>query len=180
MNCWKSVSSTKEFGHNRLFLTSSLVGILTFILLYVPYSIIHEVNYVDESGTIPFIIAICLLPFLHTSMHILPLIMMKKRVIITFSQMKFTGLPINYHVKTHLTKKAAIIVALSPTILITFPGFIMSYYFKEYFVYILLVTCIHIGISFIDFWYIKQMIQAPKTAYIEKGQDGVDILLEVN
>ncbi|AXI08708.1 hypothetical protein CUC15_07175 [Oceanobacillus zhaokaii] len=180
MNCWKSVSSTKEFGQNRLFLTSSLVAILTFILLYVPFSIIHEVNYVDEAGTIPFIIVLCILPFLHTSMHILPLIMMKKRVKIIFNQTKSTGLPINYYVKTHLTKKAAIIVAIAPTLLLTLPGLITSYYFREYFVYILLLTCIHIGISFIDFWYIKQIIHAPKTAYIEKGQDGVDILLKAN
>ncbi|RDW18186.1 hypothetical protein CWR48_11400 [Oceanobacillus arenosus] len=180
MNCWKSVSSTKEFGHNRLFISSSLVAILTFMLLYVPYSIIHGVHYVDEAGTIPFIITLCMLPLLHMSMHILPLIVMKKRVKLTFNQSKVIGLPINYYVKSFLTKKTAIIVAISPTIFLTLPGLISSFYFSDYYVYILLVTCLHIGISFIDFWYIKQIIQAPKTAYIEKGHDGLDILMKTN
>ncbi|MEC5423699.1 DUF3267 domain-containing protein [Virgibacillus sp. C22-A2] len=178
MNCWKSINLTKEFGHSRLYIVSFLIGLLSFIFLYVPISIAQGTNHTNEAGFLPFIISLILLPTLHSLMHILPLILMKKRLKIIYKG-KNKILPIlNYYTKFHLTKKASLIVALAPTLLITIPGIAASYLFIDYSVYILLFTCVHIGITFIDFLYVLYIVKAPKKAFIENGNDGFDILIK--
>ncbi|MFD1850000.1 DUF3267 domain-containing protein [Oceanobacillus bengalensis] len=180
MNCWKSIKFNKEFGKVRLFLISTSIGILTFIILYVPFSIIHDTHHVRESGIIPFIIAVSLLPSIHSIMHILPLIIMNKRVKVNYKRNMNCIPTFTYYTKTHVTKKVSLFVAISPTVFITLPGLIASFVFTDYYVYFLLYTCIHIGVTFIDFWFIVHVIQAPKKAYIHNENDGFDILLEAN
>ncbi|OZU87920.1 hypothetical protein CIL03_14555 [Virgibacillus indicus] len=178
MNCWKSINFTKEFGHRRLKLVSFLIGMLAFIFLYVPISITQNANAVNEAAFLPLIIALVLLPTVHSLMHILPLIIMNKRIKIYYNT-KSKFLPVfNYYTQYHLTKKVSLLVALAPSILITIPGLIGSYLFAEVYVFILLFTCVHIGISFIDFLYVIHILKAPKSAFIENGNDGIDILLK--
>src|SRR5699024_4312869 len=132
MNCWKSVNITKEFGLSRLYLVSFLTGLLAFIFLYVSFSILQGDIHVHESG-------------------IVPLIMMNKSVKFIYKT-KNKKLPVfTYYTKSQLTKKVSLMVALAPTILITIPGIAASYMVADFYVYILLFTSVHIGISFIDF-----------------------------
>ncbi|PAV29300.1 hypothetical protein CIL05_12965 [Virgibacillus profundi] len=178
MNCWKSINFNKEFGHNRIKLVSFLIGLLAFIFLYVPISIAQQSNNVNEAGFLPLMIALLLLPSFHSFMHILPLIIMNKRVKV-FYQTKIKFLPVfNYYTKNHLTKKVSLIVALAPTFLITIPGIAASYIYADFYFYLLLFTSIHIGISFIDFLYAIHIIKAPKKAFIENRNNGIDILLK--
>ena len=179
MKCWKSINFTKEFGHFRLQLISFLIGMLAFIFLFVPISILKGGSDVNEAAFLPLVIALLLLPTVHSLMHILPLIVMNKRLKIYYN-MKSKFLPVfNYYTQNHLTKKASLLVVLAPSILITVPGIITSYLFAEVYVFILLFTCVHIGISFIDFLYVIHILKAPKRAYIENVNDGIDILLKV-
>ncbi|RKQ31274.1 DUF3267 domain-containing protein [Oceanobacillus halophilus] len=180
MNCWKSIKLKKEFGHNRTLLISTLLGLLIFIVLYVPFSIYHGTNRSHDSGMIVFIIAMSFLPTLHSFVHILPLIMMKKRVKIAY-KLKMKIFPIfTYYTKTHVTKKVSLIVLIAPTVMITLPGIISTYLFGEWYLYLLLFTCTHIGVTFIDFWYMSQIIKAPKKAFIQNDNDGYDILVKAH
>lgn len=180
MNCWKSVNLVKEFGYNRLFLVSFLIGLLTFIVLYVPASIIHGTSHVKESGFLPFVIALLLLPTLHSLTHILPLIIMNKRVKVIYKTKKWIVPVFSYNTKYHLTKKASLIVAIAPTIFLTVPSMTASYISKDYYVYYLLFTAVHIGISFLDLLYINHIIKAPKKAFIENRNDEFDILIKAH
>ncbi|MFD2630296.1 DUF3267 domain-containing protein [Oceanobacillus kapialis] len=178
MNCWKSINLTKEFGNNRINFLSFLIGLLSFIFLYVPITIAQGTNKVDEAGFLPFILALLLLPALHSLMHILPLIILNKRLKIIFN-IKNRRLPVfNYYTKFHLTKKVSLIVAIAPTILISIPGIIASYLFTDYSVYILMFTSLHIGMSYIDFLYIAHIGKAPKSCFIDSRKDGFDILIK--
>ncbi|MDY0406245.1 hypothetical protein P5G51_013360 [Virgibacillus sp. 179-BFC.A HS] len=80
MNCWKSINMTKEYGLHRLYFISFLTGLLSFIVLYVPVSMIHGVHPVKEIGMIGFCVAMLCLPIIHAMMHILPLFLIKKRI----------------------------------------------------------------------------------------------------
>jgi hypothetical protein len=180
MNCWKTINPNKEVGQSRTLFISVLIGVLAFIILYVPFTIYHGTNRNHETGLIPFLICVCFLPSIHSFIHILPLILMNKRVHIYY-KFKMKVFPIfTYYTKTHITKKVSLIVLISPTILITFTGIISTYFFAEYYLYLLLFTCIHIGISFLDFWYVNQIIRAPKDAYVQGENDGFDILLKAH
>ncbi|MFU0788668.1 DUF3267 domain-containing protein [Cerasibacillus sp. JNUCC 74] len=180
MNCWKSINLTKEFGRNRLFIVSSLIALSAFIFLYVLISMLQGASTkVSEAGMVPFLLLLVLLPTIHSCMHILPLIMMNKRIKIIF-KLKNKCFPVfYYYTKYHLTKKAYTLVAIAPTILLIIPGVVASYYFNHYTVYILLLTSIHIGLAFMDLLNICYLWRAPKQSLIEnKGEEnGFDILI---
>jgi hypothetical protein len=180
MNCWKSINLIKEFGHYRLLFISFLVGLFAFILLYVPISISHHASHVNESGFVIFIIALLLLPAFHSLTHIFSLIIMNKQVKIVCN-VRNRFLPVfNYYTKYLLTKRASLFVALAPTLFITIPGIAISCFYAEYYVYTLLFTAVHIGLSFMDILYIAYIMRAHKKAYIEYGTKGFDILLKVS
>ncbi|CDQ40719.1 MULTISPECIES: DUF3267 domain-containing protein [Virgibacillus] len=182
MNCWKSINLTKEFGRNRLYLVSLLVALIAFIFLYVSLTMAQGTNDVNESGIIPFLLSLVLLPTIHSCMHILPLILMNKRIKIVF-KLRHKIFPVfYYYTKYHLTKKAYFIVKLAPTVLLTIPGVVASFYFTAYSVYILLLTSVNIGIAVIDILFIAYLWNAPKRSLIENREDGngFDILVRAH
>lgn len=178
MNCWKSVNITREFGMNRLYMVSFILGLLSFIFLYVPFSIFHGDIHVNESGIIPLFIGLIFLPTIHTFMHILPLIIMNKRVKLKYKKSKKVLSLFTYYTKGHVTKKATLAALLTPTVFITIPGVIASYIFADYYVYLLLFTAVHIGMSFIDFLSVLYIAKAPKAAFVENSNNGFDILIK--
>ncbi len=178
MNCWKSVNITKEFGQNRLSIISFMLGLISFIFLYVPLSIVHSNVHVNESGILPLIAGLIMLPVLHTLMHILPLIIMNKRVKLIYKK-RNSFLPLfTYYTKAQVTKKVALAVMLAPTLFITVPGMVASYLFADFYVYLLLLTSVHIGMSFTDILYARYISKAPKASFIENDNYGVDILIK--
>lgn len=178
MNCWKSINFTKEFGVNRLYFLSFLIALLSFVFLFVPFSSVHGTTHVNEFGIIPFLGLLILMPTIHSFMHILPLIIMNKRTKIYFNLKKSIIPTCKYHSKTFLSKPTSLMAAAAPTLFITIPGICSTLIFPEYYVYILLLTAIHIGASFTDFLYILHIIKAPKRAFIESENEGFAILVK--
>lgn len=178
MNCWKSVHLEKEFGLSYLRGMSLIISLTAFIIFYLMLSIYHGSHHVEEAGIIIFLAVISLLPILHVLMHVLPLILLKKPVKLALYK-KNRKFPIcTYYTRTYLTKKVSILIALSPTFLITLPSIITSFYFVDYYVYILAFVSLHLGMSFTDFIYIKQIAKAPKKAIVEDGIGQFDVLLK--
>ncbi|MFD1360978.1 DUF3267 domain-containing protein [Lentibacillus salinarum] len=177
MNCWKTINFNKEFGMNRLYLQSFLIGLLAFILLYIPFSVKHGTADLYESGIIPLILAIFFMPIMHTSMHILPLIMLNKRARLIFKRNTLFFPIVNYYTKKHLTKKASLLAAGAPTLLITIPGIMGAWLFSEYYVYFLIFTSVHMAMTFTDFLYILYISKAPKRSYIENSNNEITILV---
>ena len=179
MNCWKSVNLDKQYGMRWINLISMFTALLSFIVLNVPFSIFHKVNHVNDSGIILFLVAIVLLPTLHSFMHILPLFMLKRRINLIILRKK--ALPVfTFYTDSHISKNAYIISALAPTLLITIPGIIATLLFPSIYIYFLLITSLNIGISFLDFLTLRHLIKAPKNAFVENGDEGFDILLKAN
>ncbi|WP_077324980.1 DUF3267 domain-containing protein [Virgibacillus siamensis] len=180
MNCWKSININKEFGLNRLYLLSFLISLAAFIFLYMPFSMIHGETANKDFGIIPLIIALFSLPTIHSLMHILPLIMMNKRAKLIFKRKNKWFPIVTYYTKKHLTKKASIVVAMAPTLLLTIPGLMGSFLFADYYVYFLVFTAVHIGFTFTDFLYVINILQAPKHSYIENSNDEISILIKAH
>lgn len=178
MNCWKSVNFTKEYGVNRLYLISFLIGLLSFVFLFIPFSSMHGTTHANENGIIPFLGLVILMPILHSFMHILPLTMMNKRTKIYFNLKKSMIPTCKYFSKTFLSKTTSLMVAFAPTLFITVPGIFAAMVFAEYYVYILMFTAIHIGASFTDFLYMYNISKAPKRSFIESENEGFAILIK--
>ncbi|HLR62125.1 MAG TPA: DUF3267 domain-containing protein [Lentibacillus sp.] len=178
MSCWKIINFNKEYGINRLYLQSFLIGLLAFIFLYVPFSIKHGTISMNESGILPLIIMVCCLPVIHSLMHILPLIMMNKRARLIYKRNTILFPIINYYTKKQLTKKASLLAAVAPTILITIPGMTAAYLFSEFYVYFLIFTAAHIAMTYTDFLYISSIAKAPKQSFVENRNNEITILVK--
>ncbi|WP_164669576.1 DUF3267 domain-containing protein [Virgibacillus doumboii] len=178
MNCWKTVNLNKEFGINRLYLLSFLIGLLTFIFLYVPFSVMHNSVNINEFGIFPLMIALFFLPIIHAFMHILPLNMMNNRAKLLYSRKNVLFPYVNYYTKKPVPKKVSLLAAFAPTMFITIPGIMATYIFAEYYVYFLLFTSVHIAITFTDFLYIINISKAPKQSLIENNNNEFAILIK--
>ncbi|WP_407272878.1 DUF3267 domain-containing protein [Radiobacillus sp. PE A8.2] len=177
MNCWKTVNVSREFGHNRIYIISLILGLLSFIFLYLPFSMIHHSNSFQDHGVLPLLLGMLALPMMHKMMHILPLIIGNKKIKVKM-RMRMRCIPIfSYLTKSKMSKRMSVLALLAPTIFITIPGLIASYIFVEYYAYIILFTSINIGLSFTDFIYAIHMMKAPRKCIIENAKDGYDILI---
>lgn len=177
MNCWKTVNVTREVGTNRINLISFLLGLLSFIVLFLPFSIIHQSNNMKDHGIFPLLIGLALLPIAHKLMHILPLILTNKRLKLKWHFIKGLIPICTLLTQTKTSKQITIFFLLAPTIFLTVPGLIASYLFPNYFAYCLIFTAFNIGLSYTDFLYAIRLIKAPKKCIVENAKDGYDILV---
>lgn len=178
MNCWKTINFNKEFGINRLYLLSFLTGLLSFIFLYVPFTVMHSTTNINEFGIFPLMLALLLLPLVHALLHILPLIMMNNRTKLIYSRKNKIFPIINYYTRKPVSKKVSLLAAFAPTIFITIPGIMATCLIAEYYVYFLLFTSVHIAMTFTDFLYIINISRAPKRSLIENNNNEFAILVK--
>ncbi|WP_018933683.1 DUF3267 domain-containing protein [Gracilibacillus lacisalsi] len=177
MNCWDSINVTKKLGFYRSLILSLLFGLLSFIFLYLPFTLIHKDVVVKDHGLIPVVFGVALLPLLHKALRILPLIFTNKNLRIKWTLEK--GFIPNFHVKNHTktTKPTFFFALLTPTLMITVPCIIGSYFVPAYYPYFLLIGAINLSLSYVDFLYIRHLWKAPKKCLISNEEQGYDILI---
>ncbi|UOQ43511.1 DUF3267 domain-containing protein [Halobacillus salinarum] len=178
MNCWKTININKEFGLNRVYLMSFLTGLLSFLLLYIPFSMIHGTHTMKDHGVLPILIILLFLPTMHRLMHILPLVLFYKRLKVRFRVRGQMVPTFTYQCKSKMSKHTSIVMAMAPTFLLTVPALFMSCVFPNHYAYFVLFAAVNIGFSFTDFLYLNQFIRAPRRCVIENANDGYDILIQ--
>lgn len=178
MNCWKSVNMDKEYGQERRYFVSFLLGLFVFMLLYVPISIIHHKAFTNDAAFLPFAITFMLLPTIHSLLHLVPCILLGRSIRIV-QRWKFKIFPVFYFcTKKHLSKTVSLLVTLAPTVIFTVPTLVASLMFKEIYVYTLILTATNIGLSLKDFIYAGHLLRAPKRSVIANRTCGLDILIK--
>jgi hypothetical protein len=176
-SCWKTVNITREFGSGRIYISSCLFGVFAFILLFLPYSLLHQNNAIVDHGFLPVLLMLIVLPMVHNLTHVIPLILFNKKVKIRW-RFELGFIPtFSFQPKKSLSKTGSILVWLAPTILLTIPGLIGGSVLPNYYPYVILFIAINIGMSFKDFIYVKHFLKAPKKCLIEKAKEGFDILV---
>ena len=178
MNCWKSVNMIKEFGQERRYFVSFLLGLFMFMLLYVPISIFHHKAFTNDGAFFPFAVIFLLMPTIHSLLHLVPCILLGKQIRIV-QRWKLKIFPVFYFcTKNHLSKPVSLLTALSPTLLFTVPGLILSIVLKDIYVYTLILTAANIGLSLKEFIYTGHLLRAPKRSMIANRTCGMDILID--
>lgn len=178
MNCWKSVNITKELGVSRIYMMSLLLGLMSFIILYLPISMYHHSHSVKDYGILPLFFVLFFLPTIHKLMHIIPLLLMYKRVRIEWRLVKGIMPTFSYRTMSVLSKRTSILMAIAPTVFLTIPAIISSGVFPSFFTYFLIFSAVNIGLSFTDFLYVNQFLKAPRKCIIENAREGFDILIK--
>jgi len=169
----------KEYGQERRYFVSFLIGILSFMLLYVPISIFHHQAFTNDKVFvfIPFVVIFLLMPTIHSCLHILPSLFLGSSIRITL-KWKFKVFPVFYFcTKSHLSKPLSLFISLAPTLLLTLPGIVASFAYKEFYVYTLILTAANLGLSLKDFIYAGHLMRAPKRSRITNRVSGIDILI---
>ncbi|WP_035512596.1 DUF3267 domain-containing protein [Halalkalibacillus halophilus] len=178
MTCWKSFNLTKEFGQNRLRILSVFTAILSFIILFVPFSIMFQHVEIHEPGLWKILIALFILPMLHKLAHVFPTIFTNKDVHLRWA-FKYKYIPfLRLKVKSSLSKRTSIIMTLAPTVMITIPLLIGAIVFPTFYPILIILTAIHIGISLSDWLILSYFVQAPKQCVVEKSKNNYDILIQ--
>ncbi|MFB1051105.1 DUF3267 domain-containing protein [Paraliobacillus sp. JSM ZJ581] len=177
MNCWKTVNVQKEVGINRIYLLSFLIGFLSFIFLFVPFSIFHQTSNLKDHGIFPFILSLVLLPLVHKLSHYIPLLFSNRtfKIKCRVNKKKFPIISILSTAK--MSKLTSIISLLAPTLIITIPCLIASYLFPNHFVYFLIYASINIGLSSTDYIYMNRFLRAPRKCIVENDGSSYDILI---
>lgn len=178
MNCWKSVNISHDYGSSRVHLMSIILGLISFLVLYVPFSMYHSVKEIHEHGIYFFVVSLILLPFTHRLTHILPAVMLYKKIQIKFKWKNSVIPMLCYRLGSPLSKFSSIFLALGPSILLTLPLLIMANIFVGYMPYLMLLASFNIALSFTDFLYVHQFFKAPKRCVIEEAKEGYDILIK--
>ncbi|WP_181349239.1 DUF3267 domain-containing protein [Thalassobacillus sp. CUG 92003] len=178
INCVKSVNINKDIGINRIYLMSFLTGLVSFLFLYLPFSMAHSTHDVKDHGFLPLVIILFFLPAIHRLMHIVPLLLTNKRLRMKFKFKRRLIPTFVYQCKSTLSKQTSLLMALSPTLFITLPGLVMGYVLPDYFAYFVLFSAVNIGLSFSDFLYIHYFMKAPRKCIIENAKEGYDILVQ--
>lgn len=176
MHCWKTINVKKQYGFDRIFMLSSLIGIAVFSLFYVLLEILHD-NRLSDERFLVFLSSFMLLYPIHKSFHLIPLLRYRSRIKLSIKT-QFGFLPLlSIRIKEPVPKIHFLTALLAPFIIINtllMTGAFMLPAFGHYFTMLLAYHC---GLCLIDLLYIKNLARSPKKAYIEETETGYEILL---
>lgn len=177
MNCWKSINLSREYGYHRIVLISTLMAFITFIMLYLPFSMIFSSVNLKENGIHYFILGIFILSPIHKLLHGLPLWLTGRKVGIKVC--KIGGIPtIHLTYRESIPRPLFIMAVTFPALIITSTMVIASFSFPAYMHYFVMMASIHIGFCVTDFIYLIQSMRAPKKCFVKDFDGGYDILID--
>ncbi|WP_411955010.1 DUF3267 domain-containing protein [Alkalibacillus sp. S2W] len=178
MTCWKTINISREFGHNRLKILSVFFSIMSFIVLFVPFSIIHHNVSLHEPALWQVLLGLLTLPILHKLAHAFPLTFTSKEFTLKW-YFKYRYIPmLKFKMRSSLSKRTSIIMMLAPTIVLTLPLLAGAIVLPTFYPILIVFTAIHLGISLTDWLMLSFFIRAPKQCIVEKSKHNYDILVQ--
>ncbi|WP_102347457.1 DUF3267 domain-containing protein [Bacillus sp. Marseille-P3661] len=177
MICWKTINLSRDFGNHRLISISIIIMFLSFIIMYVPLSIINENIHLNDNGLPLFLIGLFIMIPVHIICHAIPawITSKKTKIRLSFGFMFMPTFQIQY--LDSMGKFIKVLSILSPTLFITVPLVSASILFPVYMHYLLILAAYNIGLSLTDYIYLKHLIKAPKKCQIDQTNDTFDILI---
>ncbi|GAA0314038.1 DUF3267 domain-containing protein [Bacillus carboniphilus] len=173
MHCWKSIHVFKHDGFYRMLFFSFLTMLFSFILLYSVTHVLVDGARPNEQYFSLFLLSLFILYPVHKLLHLLSFKLsgVKCRLV-----MKSKG-KIKCQLSDPVAKVSYIGALLFPFVFITLAGFILIICFPAYFHYIVLFLALHTGLCVEDFIYLKNIMNTPKSCFIEETKDGIEILI---
>lgn len=179
MNCWKSINVKKEYNNSRLVLLSISGMVVCFVISYLIFSLYQPNVHYAEIGFINTLLFLLLLFPLHMLLDTIPLWFAGIRMKMYPQHYKSKRLPyITLESKKPVSRNVYMIAVLVPTLFIGTFSLLGALLYPPYMHLFLVLFSFNMGRSIYDFIYIKPLIKAPRHAFIEQKQNGLDILLK--
>ncbi|WP_018924210.1 DUF3267 domain-containing protein [Salsuginibacillus kocurii] len=177
MNCLKSVSIRKNHDHSKLNLLSIGTMIFCFVLSFLFFSLLGpEVSYYDLHVLYALMIGIALIP-IHLSLHLFPLWFRGYKA---YPRRQYIRKRKTYYItffcKNPVPRNVYLIALLFPTIVLTGGGLVLALLLPAFMPYILLLASANAGLAVFDYRCVKEVVSAPKHAYIEGDHHNFDII----
>jgi Putative zincin peptidase len=176
MNCWRSVNVKKDLGKQRILLVSTLIGTLTFIILYPMLMLIHPNFKIEETHLLLSMLSIYILPFIHSISHLIPFWLTKKSCIYKLHWIGQCTPMFHFKVRTETSRLIPFFSLIMPTVLITIPLFIAAVLSHTMPFYFLLLVSVNAAMTFSDGFYLCNLLQAPRKCVISGTEKSYDIL----
>ncbi|WP_241536005.1 DUF3267 domain-containing protein [Indiicoccus explosivorum] len=166
----------KQYGRDRIFLLSVLVGFGVFVMIYIPMAVLSPVP-LSDSHFFTFLTALVALYPLHKLVHFLPLLRCRNCV-----QLKVTRhygfLPeVKFRVQDPVNKAWFLAALLAPFVLINTALLALSIQLPEFGHYWALMLAFHSALCLVDLIYFRYALRSPKGALIEETETGYEILI---
>ncbi|MFC6117064.1 DUF3267 domain-containing protein [Macrococcoides bohemicum] len=173
--CNKNFNFRATYGLQRILLISALISILVFIVSFELFSSVFGKHFSDQYFFL-FIAAFLLLYPIHKFCHMIPFMNdMKSMILQKTNKSKFFPL-FNIRINHPIHKIKFGISLMLPFVIITFITLYCAVVLPQFAHYFLFIFSINVGMSFIDFIYLKYIINTPKGSYIEERKYGFEIL----
>ncbi|UJF27869.1 DUF3267 domain-containing protein [Planococcus sp. 107-1] len=176
MHCWKTINLKKQYGLDRVYMLSALMGLGVFMSFYIVLNILYSDPLSDQNFFF-FILAILAVYPLHKAFHFLPLVGCRKCIKLVVKK-SFKVFPMfSLHIKEPVSKKRFLFTLLSPFLLINAIIIILSISMPVYSHYFAMLLAYHCGLCLTDLIYLRNLAHSPKDALIEETETGYEILV---
>ncbi|WP_414042537.1 DUF3267 domain-containing protein [Macrococcus animalis] len=173
--CNKNFNIRATYGLQRILLISGLISILVFIVSFELFSSVFGKQFSDHYFFI-FIVSCLLVYPLHKFFHMLPFLNDTKSMIFQKTNKSKIFPLFNIRINHPIHKILFGLSVMLPFFIISILTLSCAILFPNFAHYFLFIFSINVGISFIDFIYLKYIINTPKGSYIEERKYGFEIL----
>lgn len=173
--CNKNFNIRATYGLQRILLISGLISILVFIVSFELFSTVFGKQFSDQYF-IFFIVSCLLLYPVHKCLHMLLFLNDTKSMIIQKTNKSKMFPLFNIRINHPIHKIIFSISLMLPFLIISMVSLSCAIWLPHFAHYFLFIFSINIGMSFIDFIYLKYIINTPRGSYIEERKYGFEIL----
>ncbi|UBH21831.1 DUF3267 domain-containing protein [Macrococcus armenti] len=173
--CNKNFNIRLTYGIQRIMLISALLGIIVYIVSFEVFSAIFGKKFSDDNFLLFVASLLCLYP-VHKLLHMLPFIQDTKSLIIQkTSKSKYFPL-FNTRVNHPVHKLHFAFALMCPVVIITIITIVGAVMYTQFAHYFLFIFAVNIGLSFIDFVYLKYIMSTPQCSFVEERKYGLEVL----
>ncbi|PSL30627.1 putative zincin peptidase [Planomicrobium soli] len=176
MHCWKTINVKKQYGFERLFLLSALIGVGVFISFYIALNIIYTAPLSDQHFLL-FILATLGIYPLHKMCHFIPLFGCRKCIRLMLTKQMGLMPIITLKIAEPVAKKRFILTLVTPFFLINAAIIAASISMPAFSHYFAMLLAYHCGLCVPDLIYMRNLARSPKHALIEETDTGFEILV---
>ncbi len=178
LQCWKTINVQKQYGHDRIFLFSTIFVLIVFSVFYISMTAYKD-NPVSDRLFSLFALSFLMIYPVHKFLHFLPIMRYRNRLRFSIEK-QFKIFPVlSMRIHEPILKSRYVIALMLPFIVmnsILIVGAIIYPAFRHYFAILLAYHC---GLCVIDLLYVKHLIRSPKKALIEETDKGFEILVPI-
>ncbi len=178
LHCWKTINVQKQYGHDRIFLFSTIFVMMVFSFFYISMTAYKDSPVSDQLFPLFVLVFLMIYPA-HKLLHFLPVMRYRKRLRFSIEK-QFKVLPVlAMRIHEPILKSRYIIALVVPFIILNSILIIGAIIFPAFRHYFSILLAYHCGLCLIDLLYVKHLIRSPKKALIEETEKGFEILIPV-